>query len=62
MLIGIDCREALGNRAGKGYYTYHLVGEILKNDTENQYVLYTSKQTAEFEKYKKPNKKDKYVE
>jgi len=52
MLIGIDFREALGNRAGKGYYAYHLTSEIIKHDRENQYILYTSKNTSEFEKYK----------
>jgi len=51
MLIGIDFREALGKRAGKGYYAYHLISEILKHDRENQYILYTSKPTQEFEKY-----------
>ncbi|MBN1494982.1 glycosyltransferase family 4 protein [Candidatus Peregrinibacteria bacterium] len=51
MLIGIDFREALGKRAGKGYYAYHLVSEILKQDKENQYVLYTSKPVHEFESH-----------
>jgi glycosyltransferase involved in cell wall biosynthesis len=51
MLIGIDFREAHGKRAGKGYYAYHLVSEILKHDRGNNYILYTSKPTSEFEKY-----------
>jgi len=51
MLIGIDFREAYGKRAGKGCYAFHLVSEILKNDRDNQYILYTSKPANQFEKY-----------
>ncbi|MBD3270277.1 glycosyltransferase, partial [Candidatus Peregrinibacteria bacterium] len=42
MKIAIDIREADGEKTGKGYYTYGLVSEILKQDQENQYILYTN--------------------
>lgn len=44
MRIGIDCRTVLnprlGERAGVGHYTYNLVKEIIRQDTDNEYVLY----------------------
>lgn len=41
MKIGIDIRETVHEKAGKGYYAAHLVDEILKHDKVNQYILYT---------------------
>lgn len=42
MLIAIDIREAAGGkRAGKGWYAFQLVQEILTQDKKNQYILYT---------------------
>lgn len=41
MKIGIDIRETVHEKAGKGYYAAHLVDEILKKDKVNQYILYT---------------------
>jgi glycosyltransferase involved in cell wall biosynthesis len=41
MKIGIDIRETVHEKAGKGYYAAHLVDEILKQDKVNQYILYT---------------------
>ncbi len=44
MKIAIDIREAAKGRAGKGWYTYNLVSELLKLDKENQYILYTDQE------------------
>lgn len=42
MKIGIDLRTAVGNKAGKGWYTWHLVKELLRLDKKNEYILYTN--------------------
>lgn len=39
--IAIDIREAGQEKTGKGWYTYHLVHELLKLDHHNHYELYT---------------------
>ncbi len=41
MKIGIDIRETVHEKAGKGYYTAHLVEDILKLDNKNKYLLYS---------------------
>ncbi len=43
MKIGIDIREAVRGKAGKGCYTAHLVEDILKSDKKNRYLLYTDR-------------------
>lgn len=40
MKIAIDIRCAGGEKAGKGWYTFHLVQSLLKLDTKNEYILY----------------------
>lgn len=40
MKIAIDIREAGKQKTGKGWYTYNMVKELLKLDTQNQYLLY----------------------
>lgn len=44
MRVGIDCRTILnpdrGEAAGIGHYTYYLVKNILKEDRQNEYVLF----------------------
>ena len=52
MKIAIDIREAGAGKTGKGWYTYNLVGEILKLDRENHYVLYTDSKKHPFGSHK----------
>lgn len=44
MRIGIDARSILnpekGDAIGVGHYTYQLIKHLLKNDTENEYVIF----------------------
>lgn len=47
MKIGIDVRTACGQKTGKGWYTYHLVKELLALDKKNEYILYTNNITAD---------------
>lgn len=49
MKIAIDIRETTNGKAGKGYYTLHLVNELLRLDTQNTYILYTDKPSEIFE-------------
>lgn len=41
MKIAIDVRTAAGEKAGKGWYTFHLVHSLIRHDQRNQYLLYT---------------------
>lgn len=47
MKIGIDIRTATGSKAGKGWYTWHLVKELLRLDKKNGYILYTNAISAD---------------
>ncbi|MFC1656214.1 glycosyltransferase family 4 protein [Patescibacteria group bacterium] len=49
MKIAIDIRETAIGKAGKGYYTFHLVQNLLNLDTQNTYILYTDNPSAVFE-------------
>lgn len=40
MKIAIDIRAAGGEKAGKGFYTFHIVKNLLKIGTKNEYILY----------------------
>lgn len=51
MKIGIDIRETVYEKAGKGYYAAHLVDEILKKDKINQYILYTDCQVSVYKQF-----------
>ncbi|MCA9374098.1 glycosyltransferase family 4 protein [Candidatus Peregrinibacteria bacterium] len=42
MKIAIDIRDAGRARAGKGWYTYNIITELLKLDTRNEYILYSN--------------------
>ncbi len=59
MRIGIDCRTILnpgkGEEAGVGHYTYYLVKNLLKLDTQNQYVLFFDNLFTAGEEFKQPN-------
>lgn len=47
MKIGIDIRSVCGRKTGKGWYTYHLVKNLLELDRENEYILYANAITAD---------------
>lgn len=52
MKIAIDIRSAGGEKTGKGWYTFHLVYNLLKLDTENEYILYAKDGIAGFAQFK----------
>lgn len=51
MKIAIDIRSAGGEKAGKGWYTFHLVRSLLQMDNKNQYLLYCKESIAGFEEF-----------
>lgn len=57
MKIAIDIRSAAGEKVGKGWYTFHLVQNLLKLDQENQYILYTKDPVPGFEYVKNAEQK-----
>ena len=63
MRIGIDARSILnpekGDAIGIGHYTYQLVRHLLKNDQENEYVIFFDFRVREkdVKKFTKPNTK-----
>jgi len=52
MKIAIDIREAGGEKAGKGWFTFRITQNLLKLDTQNQYILYTKDRFAGFDQFK----------
>lgn len=52
MKIAIDIRTAGGERTGKGWYTFHIVSNLLEIDKKNNYILYTKNGIAGFERFK----------
>jgi len=52
MKIAIDIRSTLGNKAGKGWYTYQLVKALLQLDSQNKYILYTRDPQKDFLEFK----------
>lgn len=52
MKIAIDIRTAGGEKAGKGWYTFHIVQNLLKIDHENEYILYAKDGIPGFEQFK----------
>jgi len=52
MLIAIDVREAYGEKSGKGFYTYHLVKNLLEIDKKNKYILYSKEKISDFDEFK----------
>ena len=66
MRIGIDARSILnpekGDAIGVGHYTYQLIRHLLKNDTENEYVIFFDFRVREkdIKKFSKPNVKIKF--
>ncbi len=57
MKIAIDVRTAAGQKAGKGWYTFHIVKKMLELDHENEYLLYTRDKIAAFDNYKNSTQK-----
>ena len=61
MKIGIDARSILnpekGDAIGVGHYTYQLIRHLLKNDTENEYVIFFDFRVREkdVKKFARPN-------
>jgi glycosyltransferase involved in cell wall biosynthesis len=51
MKIAIDIREASGEKAGKGWYTFHIARNLLKIDQKNEYILYTKEKVPGFEEF-----------
>lgn len=51
MKIAIDIRTAGGEKTGKGWYTFHLVHELLKLDKKNKYLLYCSSGVPGFDEF-----------
>ncbi len=47
MKIGVDIRAACGQKTGKGWYTYHVVKNLLALDRKNEYILYTNAITGD---------------
>ena len=66
MRIGIDARSILnpekGEAIGVGHYTYQLIRHLLKNDTENEYVIFFDFRVREkdIKKFTRPNVKIKF--
>jgi glycosyltransferase involved in cell wall biosynthesis len=60
MKIAIDIRSAAGEKVGKGWYTFHMVQNLLKLDRKNTYILYSKDPVPGFEYFK--NVEQKIVE
>ncbi|MDA1060340.1 MAG: glycosyltransferase family 1 protein [bacterium] len=52
MKIAIDIRTAGGEKAGKGWYTFHIVQNLLRLDRDNEYILYAKEGIAGFQQFK----------
>lgn len=59
MKIAIDIRTAGGEKAGKGWYTFHITQNLLKLDKDNDYILYAKEGIPGFEEF--PNAKLKLI-
>ncbi|MDD3861273.1 MAG: glycosyltransferase family 1 protein [Candidatus Gracilibacteria bacterium] len=49
MKIAIDIRTAAGEKTGKGWYTFHMVRNLLELDNQNEYILYSKDPVPGFE-------------
>lgn len=52
MKIAVDIRTAGGEKAGKGWFTFHIVQNLLQIDTDNEYILYAREGVPGFEQFK----------
>ncbi len=57
MKIAIDIRSAGGEKAGKGWFTFNIVRNLLKIDRKNEYILYCADFVAGFEEFKNAKQK-----
>lgn len=57
MKIAIDIRSSSGEKLGKGWFTFHIVQNLLKLDRENEYILYTKELVPGFEYFKNAQQK-----
>ncbi|MFH2104681.1 MAG: glycosyltransferase family 1 protein [Parcubacteria group bacterium] len=64
MKIGIDCRTILdpkhGELAGVGHYTYFLLENLLKIDSQNKYVLFFDPRIGDAKYFERKNVEIKY--
>lgn len=51
MNIGVDTRELFGQKAGKGWYVFHVLKNILDLDSKNNYILYSDRE-IDFPQYR----------
>jgi glycosyltransferase involved in cell wall biosynthesis len=49
MRIAWDIKEAAGEKAGKGYYTFRLLDYFIKNDRKNEYFLFSGDECLSFD-------------
>ena len=64
MRIAVNCRSIMSaQRTGIGRYTYHLLNQLGKLDTDDNFVLYAPKRLFDFKRhlprFNFPNFKDK---
>ena len=59
MRIAIDIRESLGPKTGKGWYTFVMVKELIKQAPHHEFLLYTHEKNPVYEKY--PNAAQKVI-
>ncbi len=59
MRIAIDIRESLGHKTGKGWYTFVMVKELIKQAPHHEFLLYTHEKNPVYEKY--PNAAQKVI-
>ncbi|MBI2634856.1 glycosyltransferase family 4 protein [Candidatus Peregrinibacteria bacterium] len=59
MKIAIDVRAASGEKAGKGWYTFHLIRNLLLIDQKNQYLLYSREKIPGLDQF--PNAEFKLI-
>lgn len=57
MKIAIDVRDTIGEKSGKGWYTYCLVKALLELDKANEYILYSHKTNDHFTEFKQARPK-----
>lgn len=57
MKIAIDLRSAAGEKVGKGWYTFHIVQNLLKLDHKNTYILYCKDPVPGFEYFRNVEEK-----
>src|SRR3989339_2211542 len=51
MIIGIDGREVIANKTGKGFYIFNILKNILNQKTIFDFIIYTDQNTRFFDKF-----------